>query len=317
MPSLARCLGHPDQTLPHRTQIMSTNNDKTPTFERVTITPAYAKKLLEGNTAANRNIKPGARKKYERAILNGEWRVTHCPIALDENDNIIDGQHRLAAIANTRPVEVMVARNCDPSTFSVIDIGAKRSAADVLQSCGEKSHTSIIAPAIKFYAQYLYYPKQPWNQGNLTISHDEIVLYFNEKKQSIDLFLPLLQKCYKPSQVFSRTVALTFCLIAEDKGWEVGQIMEFWQAIGTGANLPANSVLLSFRNQLSNRAYKRRGKTPAQYQLNASIKCFNNWKDGKTGKFHSPTNDAMYTLVKRSDFTYPGDEIMAVIPRRR
>ena len=317
MPSLARCLGHPNQTLTHRAKSMPTNNDRTPSYRRVVMTPSWAKKLLEANTANNRNLKPRLRRRYETAINHGEWRVTHQAIAINEDGSILDGQHRLAAIANTKPVEVMLAENCDASTFGVLDTGAKRSHCDALQAAGVKKNASIFAPAIKMFIQYLYFPKQPWNQGALIPSHKEELLYWGEKSDLVEDFYPQLQDCYNPGKVFSRSVALTFCLIAEEKGWREAEIIEFWNAIGTGANLSADSVLLSFRNQLSSSSYRRRGKNPAQYQLNAAIKCFNDWKEGRTGKFYSPSADSMYTLVRRSDIIKPEREIMTIIPGRR
>lgn len=99
-----------------------------------TITPIQAQKYLAKNLAHNRQIRPTWVKSLAKAILRGDWRLTHQPIAFDTSGNLFDGQHRLHAIiqANTA-VQVLVVRGVDPGAFTATDIGAKRSVSDLLQ----------------------------------------------------------------------------------------------------------------------------------------------------------------------------------------
>ena len=69
------------------------------------VTPQWATKVLERRS---KRIEEGAfnqrpingRKvqEYARDMLNGNWALNHQGIAFDENDDLMDGQHRLAAI---------------------------------------------------------------------------------------------------------------------------------------------------------------------------------------------------------------------------
>ena len=99
-----------------------------------------------------------------------------------------------------------------------------------------------------------------------------------------------------------------------DCGWSDVQIWEFWDAVTLGANLSSDSVILSFRNQLSNPAYRRRGNGSYSSQLlmNAIIKSFNDWKRGKTTKkFMSPAAPPMLNIIPRDEIV--GTNIMEII----
>ena len=282
--------------------------------ELVNITPAMARSLLEANTLPNRRIKPVARRKYERAIKAGEWKITHQGIALDANGGIIDGQHRLAAIANSgKTIQSYITYNLPADTFDVIDQGKARSFGDALEAGGWKKDSRTISTALLAYVRYQLYPEQPWGHNYTTPSPTEIVDWSNEKQGSINNFLPTLKELHKTARAFTVANALTHCLIGEDQGWRSEELLKFWETIATGANLEPTSLLLSYRNQLMTKAFKRRGSSTVQYQLNASIKCFNAWKEGKTGKFHAGKSIPVVSMVPRSEIITPKHAIMGII----
>jgi hypothetical protein len=107
--------------------------DKTqPIVTTETITPELARHLLEGNT---RNRKPIPKKVQElaNAIISGHWLVTHQGIAVAPDGTLLDGQHRLMAIAKAGiAVKMMICRNLPPESFDAIDRGTTRRMRDVL-----------------------------------------------------------------------------------------------------------------------------------------------------------------------------------------
>ena len=118
---------------------------------------------------------------------------------------------------------------------------------------------------------------------------------------------------YRGSNLFNKTAAIVFCLLAHEKCWLPEEIKSFWEMIGTGANLENDSVLLSYRNQLSQQAFRKRGQVRSQYQLNAAIKAFNDFKDGRTGKYYAPQADAkMYSIVHRDQIIPPKHDIVSI-----
>jgi hypothetical protein len=68
----------------------------------------------------------------------GRWRLTHQGIAFDTTGLLIDGQHRLWAIAEAKiPVRLRVFFNEPPENRQVLDTGERRSNKDVLKLSGE------------------------------------------------------------------------------------------------------------------------------------------------------------------------------------
>ncbi len=112
------------------------------------VTPDAARRML-GNNVKNRRLKTRLVDRLVNDIKSGDFHITHQGIALDKDDNLIDGQHRLSAVIEAGiPVEMYVTRGLDPEMMNVVDIGAKRSQADVLAIHGHHSSLVLAAAAI-------------------------------------------------------------------------------------------------------------------------------------------------------------------------
>jgi hypothetical protein len=73
------------------------------------ITPKFAEEVLEKRNPRNRNVVESTVQSYANDMKNGRWVVTHQGIAFDENDNLVDGQHRLwAVVFSGVAVEMMI-----------------------------------------------------------------------------------------------------------------------------------------------------------------------------------------------------------------
>ena len=107
-----------------------------------TITPEMATQYLSRNTK-NRSIRRQEVDAYAREIKRGNFVLTHQGIAFDEEGNLIDGQHRLMAIATAGiPVQMVVSRGVPSSAFTVVDRGASRTMRDVVSlGSGEEGST--------------------------------------------------------------------------------------------------------------------------------------------------------------------------------
>lgn len=98
------------------------------------ITPELAKAWLEKNTI-NRPLRPSVVENYMNAFTRGEYRLTHQGIAFSKTGELLDGQHRLSAIAQMPPrfsLEMLVTTDLPADAFKGIDQGLKRSHSDVL-----------------------------------------------------------------------------------------------------------------------------------------------------------------------------------------
>lgn len=114
----------------------------------VDITPAMAKAWLRGNNRNNRSMKESTVHAYARDMRSGAWLLTHQGVAFNDKDELLDGQHRLAAIELSGVTVTMLVITGLPSegrsataepkakavrTMDAVDRGAARSIADILE----------------------------------------------------------------------------------------------------------------------------------------------------------------------------------------
>lgn len=134
----------------HRlTGLLQTNQ----TMTGMTITPTMAELMLETNSG-NRNVSPGKVSEYGAAMKRGDWRLTGEAIIFSKQGILNDGQHRLLASISAGVTFISDVRfGIERDTFDCIDIGQKRSAAQVLGIEGEK-HASILAGAVRMLISY-------------------------------------------------------------------------------------------------------------------------------------------------------------------
>jgi hypothetical protein len=107
------------------------NSTKIKTIATV-ITPTMAIKWLEGNVH-NRTLSQKTVDAFARDILLGHWVITHQGIAFAKDGTLIDGQHRLWAVVESKKAVLMnVTTGLDLSTQNAIDIGRNRSVRDII-----------------------------------------------------------------------------------------------------------------------------------------------------------------------------------------
>lgn len=120
-----------------------------------TVTPAQAKQWLDVDNHGNRTMRAGWVDYLAEEISAGRWQITHMGIALDPKGNLLDGQHRLAAIVQSdTPVQIVVARNVPPEAYMAVDRGKMRSIADVLHT--DRRSTSIAAAIVTVLQVHSY-----------------------------------------------------------------------------------------------------------------------------------------------------------------
>lgn len=122
------------------------------TRETLTITPRIAEEMLERNIN-NRNLRARHVEFLAGQMRRDEWEYLGDPIRFDKNGRLLDGQHRLKAIATTGiPQTLDVIRGLDPRTRDVMDTGTKRTAADMLRMDGYANHTVLAAATVVLHA---------------------------------------------------------------------------------------------------------------------------------------------------------------------
>lgn len=113
------------------------------------ITPELAKEYLQANVK-NRRASKRAVRLYKRDIEAGNWKFTGDPIRFNGAGTLIDGQHRLLAIAETGvTLPCLVIRGLDLDVQEHIDQGYKRQVSHHLQM-REVANPLQVAAAARF-----------------------------------------------------------------------------------------------------------------------------------------------------------------------
>jgi hypothetical protein len=97
----------------------------------IQITPEKAQAFLQLNTD-NRQKRGWWIDSLVNMIKRGEWVTTHQGISFSKSGKLLDGQHRLEAIARAGiPVDMLVTTDVDDNAFKVLDNGIKRTLSDL------------------------------------------------------------------------------------------------------------------------------------------------------------------------------------------
>ena len=100
------------------------------------ITPDKAKSLLSRNTT-NRNLSANLVAKYAKQMRSGEWSLTHQGIAVYDDGELADGQHRLnAVIASGCDVVMQVTYGISRESGCDIDVHRARNISDSIKIGG-------------------------------------------------------------------------------------------------------------------------------------------------------------------------------------
>lgn len=114
-------------------------------LKQVAVTPELAQKWLGENYSKQRHLRNATVNKYASDMENGKWDETIIqPIRFTEEGKLIDGQHRLKAIVvANKTVTMWIQTGLRESAYNSIDIGAKRSAGDIIGGLNSQNRAAI------------------------------------------------------------------------------------------------------------------------------------------------------------------------------
>lgn len=106
----------------------------TVTTEVVKVTPKMARELLEENHV-NRRLRENLVTAFRADMEAGRWLMTGEAIKISRTGALLDGQHRLAALAEAkvRHVEFLIVRGLADEAQTVMDSGAVRSISNAIE----------------------------------------------------------------------------------------------------------------------------------------------------------------------------------------
>lgn len=237
--------------------------------------------LLRSSDQPQRSLSMKRVDKIAHDIVTGQWKMTHQPIALDAHGVVIDGQHRLSAIAKARQtVSVLVAFDADRDTFDVIDTGQARTTADTLKIAGYGNSAQLAAAARMLIAYDEVKGKQRTLQAVLPLISTPDTLKLLESPRGDELMdvIPYASQIAGAwGRYGTRTWLAAGLQLLKDAGVSKQTVSQFGERLRDGAMLEPGSPVLSFRRfVMSDTGLVRTvGNMKATVGLATFIKTFN------------------------------------------
>jgi len=208
-----------------------------------TITPDDAKEMLAKNPN-NRHINKAYVKQLANDMGRRVFQDNGATICIDEEGNILDGQHRLLAIVESGvPLkDAIVVRGLKPESFATIDSGRPRTNGDRLSMMGIKNSSSIAACARAFLLYKL---------GDLAygarISNVDVL---EAAKEHAELFRKAQTMAHDMNKAMRGQPAVYASTLAMCIQYDREQTEEFVQGVISGADLKEGDARLAFRKYM-------------------------------------------------------------------
>lgn len=241
------------------------------------ITPAIALEYLE-TMPKNRRLRQSRVDRLAAAMSNGAWIPEACgPILFNIEGHLIDGQHRLWALASVgKSIEFTVVRGVPNEGLYVIDTHRPRTLADALYIAGEVNEIPL-SGAINFYAAWL-------NSGRmqkLSSAHAPTTA------QALELFAkhPALRDSVTLGIAIRRSLkggpGRWGCIVHILRSIDQEDADAFFDSLQTGQELNAASPILQLRKRLADDAMAVRRMQVVDYTA-LVFKAWNMWKSGQS-----------------------------------
>jgi len=109
-------------------------------YTEMLVTPDMAKNWLENHNPKNRKISIDRVHTYASDITNGNWDITGDGICFDEQGNLLNGQHRLAAVVCANKPALFLICTGMPRSINY-DSGRKRTIKDNIKMFADADYS--------------------------------------------------------------------------------------------------------------------------------------------------------------------------------
>lgn len=251
-----------------------TKNGRAMMSDVIALTPELARGYLD-SMVKNRPLMENTVIGYADAICRGEWQVNGEALKFDEDERMIDGQHRCeAVILAGKPIDTLVVRGLKTKVFHTIDQHARRYVNQVLAIQGEKHYTTL-AGALSWLHKY---NSGRCNDSGAMLSTTQALSMLRGNTGLRDSAGFIRGECDKVVRFLSASAATFMHYVMAQAA--PNKAAEFWRGVALGDSLPAGSPIYMLRERLiSNRSSV--AKAPIAHQVAWCIKAWNAFRAGR------------------------------------
>lgn len=268
------------------------------TIELVDVTPDLARQWLLRNVK-NRNLRKGMAAQYGRDMTAGEWTINGSTVVFAEDGTLIDGQHRLNAIAtiDTRGASfpLLVVRGVVEQAKRTIDGGAKRTMGDRLKIDDSTGNTNVLAALLR--RAHMWDRGFYINAGGASPTPSEMYTYLEDNPGvlwSSDFAAASRRRILAPVSVVAIAHWVMSRVDSSATKWFFDQLIE-------PTELPAGHAIHALSKKLTAEASQRVGRANETEILAAFVITWNAYRAGRSiSKIQMPKGG-----LKNSTFPLP------------
>ncbi|MGW7329700.1 hypothetical protein ACWGIU_14120 [Streptomyces sp. NPDC054840] len=268
------------------------------TIELVDVTPELARLWLLRNIK-NRNVRKGMVAQYGRDMRAGEWTINGSTIVFSADGALIDGQHRLTAIAEHEwpdaSFPLLIVRGVVDKAKRTIDGGAKRTMGDRLSIDDIGSNTSVLAALLR--RAHMWDRGSYVNAGGASPSPAEMYAYLDSNpgiQWSAEFAVAARRRILAPSSV----VAIAHWVTSRASG---GDAKWFFDHLIKPVGLPDGHPIWALNKKLTAEATQRTGRANETDVLASFVITWNHVRAGRSvSKIQMPKGG-----LKNSNFPLP------------
>lgn len=204
------------------------------------VTPHDAAHYLKTANTSNRRIRPRAVAIYAAAMKAGEWKLIPDGIIFDRGGQLIQGQHRLAAVVESdTAVDFVVTRGVDAEIYDVLDRGAPRTGADILRRHGISNAKDVHSTAV-LLLRYAKYPNRAWGGGTRggDVAHHEIEGYALDNADELCQWMAVAERARSAARsegvLIPPSILAALGVTSTAAGWGREACEGFLRLVGTG-----------------------------------------------------------------------------------
>lgn len=243
-------------------------------FETVLVTPQKAQDWLSLNKG-NRQMRKKVVLQYATEMRDGRWREdTGETIKFDPSGNLLDGQHRLAAVVKAgTPVNMSVVYDVPSESFKVIDTGLKRGTSDVF-FIGNIPYNTVLPTILRYYKNYkagtMGMIRSAMSSSVLLDMYNERPVFWQECAKHAERW----HKAFKP--ITPSAWGFLGAVLVEMNNDEA---MDFLDKLASGRGIEHDGMY-NLRDKFVSESVST-ARTPVEYRLAMVIKLWNSIRSGK------------------------------------
>jgi len=262
------------------------------------ITPAVAKKMLDGNMN-NRKLRKFRVAQYADAMRRGMWDIQNDAITISQSGKLLNGQHRLTAIVEAdQACQCLVLRGVDESAYAVIDSGLARTVNDSLHAAGLGLNSTHMSPMAKTLIAMDAGLSIYDTNALALVQRRDVVEYVEANNEMLTWALHLARRVDLAVGGIRHAWGVFAMLAAQKHSRE--KVEEFVTLVIDGVGLKPGDSPLALRNWIS----RQRGswhRAASKNNIAIYITSFNRWLTGEKVSVVRPSGETWDTFPQIVD----------------